>query len=154
MGENLVIGGTIYNDVNSISALNENGEQVVYGISPEVEVSEIDGGNRVSFTDLNGTKSIDVMDGKSGYKAEFDGTSMLQPDKYYIFGEVSELSLTLVEAEDDRVHEYCFEFIPTTDSFPLTISPDVKWTTTPQYFSGKTHQVSIVRNVGVMICAV
>lgn len=36
------------------------------GDSPTVSVAEIDGGHRVSFADKNGTKSIDIMDGKEG----------------------------------------------------------------------------------------
>lgn len=36
------------------------------GVSPEVEVSAIDGGHRVSITDANGTESFDVMDGEDG----------------------------------------------------------------------------------------
>lgn len=36
------------------------------GFSPTVDVAEIDGGHRVSVTDINGTKSFDVMDGADG----------------------------------------------------------------------------------------
>jgi hypothetical protein len=36
------------------------------GDSPTVEVRKIDNGHRVSFTDKNGTKSIDIMNGKDG----------------------------------------------------------------------------------------
>jgi lysophospholipase L1-like esterase len=35
------------------------------GVSPTVEISEIEGGHRVSITDKDGTKSFDVMDGAS-----------------------------------------------------------------------------------------
>ena len=36
------------------------------GSSPTVEVREIEGGHRITFTDKNGIKSIDIMDGKDG----------------------------------------------------------------------------------------
>lgn len=36
------------------------------GFSPTLDVTVIDGGHRVSITDVNGEKSFDVMDGKSG----------------------------------------------------------------------------------------
>lgn len=41
----------------------ESGED---GFSPVVSVSAIDGGNRISITDANSTKTVDVMDGKDG----------------------------------------------------------------------------------------
>lgn len=42
----------------------ENGE--FNGVSPTVSVTEIDGGHRVTITDVNGTQSFDVMDGEDG----------------------------------------------------------------------------------------
>ena len=42
----------------------ENGE--FNGVSPTVSVTEIDGGHRVTITDVNGTTSFDVMDGEAG----------------------------------------------------------------------------------------
>ncbi len=42
------------------------------GFSPDVEVTEIDGGHRVTITDKDGTKSFDVMDGKDGEPIEVE----------------------------------------------------------------------------------
>lgn len=78
---------------------------------------------------------------------------MLRPERYHIFGEVDSLDLTLVEVEDGNAHEYCFEFIPTAVFSGLTITPEVKWVNSPQFPAGKTCQVSIMRGLGVMICA-
>ncbi len=36
------------------------------GFSPTVEITEIDGGHKVSVTDVSGTKSFDVLDGQNG----------------------------------------------------------------------------------------
>lgn len=36
------------------------------GVSPTVSISEIDGGNRISITDVNGTQSFDIMNGQNG----------------------------------------------------------------------------------------
>lgn len=36
------------------------------GISPTVEITPITGGNRITITDINGSKSADVMNGKDG----------------------------------------------------------------------------------------
>lgn len=42
----------------------EDGED---GVSPTVTVTAISGGHRVTITDVNGTKTFDVMDGADGY---------------------------------------------------------------------------------------
>lgn len=82
-----------------------------------------------------------------------EGADVLQPDRYYDFGEVSSLAVTLAEVDDGLAHEYCFEFIPKEDFAGLTISPEVSWACEPQYPMGKTCQVSVLRGVAVMICA-
>lgn len=81
-----------------------------------------------------------------------EGTTELQPDTYHVFGEVSTLSVTLVEADDGKAHEYCFEFIPTEGFTSLTITPNVRWLVDPQYPVGKKCLVGIVRGMAVMGC--
>ena len=82
-----------------------------------------------------------------------DAANVLEPEQYYVFGEVNSLAVTLAEVDDGKIHEYCFEFIPTEDFTELTITPEPRWVRDPQYPAGKTCQVSIVRGVGVMINA-
>lgn len=83
-----------------------------------------------------------------------DGATDIEPDKYYEFGEVDELSVNLVSVEDDgKLHEYCFEFTPSASFTKLTVTPDIKWATPIQIVAGKIHQVSILRGIGVMVCA-
>lgn len=82
-----------------------------------------------------------------------DAANVLEPEQYYVFGEVNSLAVTLAEVDDGKIHEYCFEFIPTEDFTELTITPEPRWARDPQYPAGKTCQVSIVRGVGVMINA-
>lgn len=77
----------------------------------------------------------------------------LQPEHYYSFGEVDNLSVTLVEVDDNKAHEYYFEFIPTEDFTELTVTPTPKWVKEPQYPAGRTCQVSILRGIGVMVSA-
>lgn len=38
------------------------------GFSPTIEVTSITGGHRITITDVNGTKSVDVMDGYTPQK--------------------------------------------------------------------------------------
>lgn len=40
------------------------------GFSPTIKVEKIDGGNRLTITDIDGTKVVDVMDGKKGEPGE------------------------------------------------------------------------------------
>lgn len=77
----------------------------------------------------------------------------LRPDCYHVFGEVDSLYVTLVEADDGKAHEYCFEFIPSEKFTGLSITPTPSWVSPPQFPAGKTCQVSILRGIGVMICA-
>lgn len=46
------------------------GEPGSNGTSPVVSVSAIDGGHRITIKDVNGTKTVDVMDGKDAIAAE------------------------------------------------------------------------------------
>lgn len=82
-----------------------------------------------------------------------DGETELQPEQYYVFGEVDSLSVTLAEVDDGKAHEYCFEFVPAGNFTQLTVTPAPAWVSQPQYPAGKTCQVSILRGIGVMICA-
>lgn len=82
-----------------------------------------------------------------------EGSAEIQPDTYYVFGEVSELAVSLVTVDDGKAHEYCFEFIPTADFSGLTVTPEPTWANEPQFTDGKTCQVSILRGVAVMVCA-
>lgn len=82
-----------------------------------------------------------------------DGVSEIQPDTYYVFGEVSKIAVTLAEVDDGKAHEYCFEFVAADDFDGFSITPAPRWTGPVQVVPGKTHQVSILRGIGVMICA-
>lgn len=86
------------------------------------------------------------------YPIESEATE-LQPEVYYVFGEVDGLNLSLVELDDGYAHEYCFEFIPTETFSGLTVTPMPRWSSDPQFPAGKTVQVSILRGIGVMVCA-
>ena len=82
-----------------------------------------------------------------------EGTTEILPDNYYVFGDVDNLSVTLIDVDDGRVHEYCFEFKPTEDFTKLTITPAPVWACEPVIRSGMTSQVSILRGIAVMLSA-
>lgn len=49
---------------------NEAAENVKDGVSPTISVSDITGGHRLTITDANGAKTVDVMDGAKGDDGE------------------------------------------------------------------------------------
>ena len=78
------------------------------------------------------------------------GEDVLQPETHYNFGSVTELSVTLAEKNDDKAHEYWFQFDPQDGFQGLTITPEVKWVNDPQYPVGKTCLVGIVMGMAVI----
>lgn len=54
---------------SNIEVRVEDGKGGKDGISPTVEITTIEGGNRITITDVNGPKSTDIMDGKDGKSA-------------------------------------------------------------------------------------
>ena len=48
----------------------EDGEDGKDGTSPTITVTAITGGHRITITDVNGTKSVDIMNGKDGADGE------------------------------------------------------------------------------------
>lgn len=77
-------------------------------------------------------------------------TKELQPNKYYIFGEVASLTLTLAAGEENALTEYMFEFI--SGATPTTIDDiaGVTWKG-DTIEANKVYQVSISRGIGILI---
>lgn len=62
--------------IQGYNQLLEQMQQVINdGVSPTLSVTSIEGGNRINITDVNGTKSFDVMDGQDGV----DGKNGVSP---------------------------------------------------------------------------
>lgn len=79
-----------------------------------------------------------------------EDTKELQPNKYYIFGEVATLTITLAAGEENVLAEYMFEFTSGTTPTKLSLPEDVKWIGESTIEASKTYQVSIVNNIAVM----
>lgn len=82
-----------------------------------------------------------------------NGVNAIEPNIYYDFGRVDSLDITLVEADDTIMNEYCFEFTPSERFTTLKITPQPRWAMPIQIVPGKVHQASILRGIGVMVCA-
>ena len=61
----LTDNGDISTDLKVLSEQNNAGGGAD-AVSPTVEIKQIEGGHRVAITDVNGTESFDVMNGKEG----------------------------------------------------------------------------------------
>lgn len=79
-----------------------------------------------------------------------ENTKELQPNKYYIFGEMETLTLTLAAGEENKLSEYMFEFTSGTTPTTLTLPESVKWMGGSTIEASKTYQVSIVNNIAVL----
>lgn len=77
-------------------------------------------------------------------------TKELQPNRYYIFGEMPSLTITLAEGEEGKLNEYMFEFTSGTTPTTLTLPESVKWMGEHTIEASKTYQVSIVNNIAVI----
>jgi hypothetical protein len=73
------------------------------GFSPTIEVSAIEGGHRLTITDVNGTKTVDVMDGKDGKDGE-DGEKGDKGDPY-----------TLTDADKSAIVQDVINALPNGD---------------------------------------
>lgn len=78
-------------------------------------------------------------------------TATLEPDKFYLFGEVSALNITLAPVEEGYASQYIFQFTspleaPTTLSMPVTII----WADIPTIKGGMTYQVSVVEGLAMI----
>ena len=113
----------------------ETGPQGIQGPAGENGKNGIDGKNY----------SVEVVESATT-------TLEIQPNKFYKFGEVTELNLTLAEITDNtQLNEYMFEFISGATATTLTLPSSVKWLETPTIESNKIYQCSIVDNIGVLL---
>ena len=85
---------------------------------------------------------------------ETNTTVTIPPNKYYKFGEVTELNISLGNAADNTIlNEYMFEFLSGATATTLILPDTVKWLETPTIEANKLYQCSIVNNIGVLLGA-
>lgn len=146
------------------------------GFSPSASVTQTESGATVTITDKTGITTAEIkngIDGKNGkdgtngkdgingtngknYSVEIVESTLttqeIESNKFYKFGEVTELNLTLAEITDNtQLNEFMFEFISGATATTLTLPNTIKWLETPSIESNKIYQCSIVDNVGVLL---
>lgn len=130
--------------------IGPQGEQGVQGIQGE---KGIDGKNGKDGT--NGKDGINGTNGEN-YSVEIVESTLttqeIEPNKFYKFGEVTELNLTLAEITDNtQLNEFMFEFVSASTATTLTWPNTIRWLETPSIEANKTYQCSIVNNIGILV---
>lgn len=101
---------------------------------------------------LKGEKGTDGKNYQVEIIESTETTVDLQPNKFYKFGEVTGLNLTLAEITDNtQLNEFMFEFISGETATTLTLPDTIKWAETPDIVSNKIYQCSIVNNIGLIV---
>lgn len=80
-------------------------------------------------------------------------TFTLEPNKFYTFGTVSTLNITLGAEIEGVTNEFSFEFSTgsSISSSNFVFPSSVKWVVSPTIEANKIYHVSILRNVGVIV---
>lgn len=123
------------------------GEQGIQGPAGPQGEKGADGKNGINGKDgTNGKNySVQVVECTSS-------TQEIQPNKFYKFGKVSSLNITLAAITDTSVlNEYMFEFVSGSTATTLTLPNIIKWLETPSIEANKIYQCSIVDNIGVLL---
>jgi hypothetical protein len=154
----------------------DTGDKGDDGFSPIANVTQTQSGATITITDKNGTTTTEIKNGKDGangkdgtngtngkdgtngknYSVEIvestSNTQEIQSNKFYKFGEVSSLNITLAAITDTSVlNEYMFEFTSGSTATTLTLPNTIRWLETPSIEANKTYQCSIVDNIGVLL---
>lgn len=102
--------------------------------------------------------SVEIPEGGDGgvypVIAMTAASAELAPNTFYRWGEIAALSITLATPTNETItNEYCLEFVSGETATTLTVPDTVRWAQEPSIESGKTYQVSILNQIGVIIGA-
>lgn len=124
---------------------NKLDQQVFLNFSDELSSSLQEISQRqVELEKLAVTPVVDCTDSQ-------DTNYTLSPNKKYIFGTKSTLTITLEQPTDTTiVNHYYFEFTSGSTATTLSLPASIKWTSEPSIKSNKIYQISIENNLGVI----
>lgn len=128
----------------SISTYNSNGDGVL-------EI--IGNGDGTKFLANDGTYKDIETSGSAAYpyvSVSDVHIYTISPNTFYDFGEISELSVLLGDGYEGVVNEFIFQFQSNEGSI-LSLPDTVKIVSDFVIESGKTYQVSIVNNIGLIV---
>ncbi len=90
--------------------------------------------------------SIVTIDQTSGSTIE----TSIDPNKMYLFGEKTDITITLNTGEIGIVNEYMFQFESGNVATTLNVPNTVVWLKEPDIQTNKIYQVSIENNLGII----
>lgn len=121
------------------------------GVNYELKATYDSQGNIISSYYAS-TQSVDNKADKVSI-VEIEGSSVtqeIQPNKLYIFGEVTNLTITLSQEISGILNEYMFQFTSGSTATILSLPETIKWIGDNTIESNKTYQVSIINNLAVL----
>ena len=89
---------------------------------------------------------IPVIDKTSDSSASF----VIDPNKMYMFGNRTTLTINLLPGESGIVNEYMFQFTSGSIATTLNVPNSVVWLKEPDIQTGKKYAVSIENNLGII----
>ena len=92
------------------------------------------------------TSHIPVIDKTSDTASSF----AIDPNKMYMFGTRSSLTITLNSGTTGIVNEYIFQFTSDSIATTLTVPNSVVWMKSPDIQTKKKYAVSIENNLGII----
>ncbi len=76
----------------------------------------------------------------------------IEPNEFYVWGEVASLDLSFAEEILNATNEYTFQFTSGATPTSLTLPDTIQWVNgAPSIEANKTYQVSIVNNIGLIV---
>ena len=77
------------------------------------------------------------------------GTSVtLDPNKFYVFGEVAELDVSFAAGTAGQVNEYHFSFVSGSTAAVLSLPVDVVMPAVFQVDANRHYEISVINNMG------
>ena len=136
--------------ISSANGISPNCTQLIYGIDIDGTViikkrigTKDSSTNTWSFDKWDSISSTDII---NAYSTNYT----IEPNKFYIWDEVSSLTINLGQGISNKVNEYMFQF--TSGSTPTTLSlpSDIKWVNDelPIIESNYIYQISILNGLG------
>lgn len=156
----------------------ENDEEIVIvntnnklkTFKPHDKVEELVQANKTSVVQNTGTSTEAVMSQnivtseltsiRNNYQKNIvtvsstESSKAIEPNKYYKWGTITSLSITLSTANlnSSLLNEYMFEFTSGSTATTLTLPNSIKWLNgaTPKIEANKVYQISIVNNLAIV----
>lgn len=114
--------------------------------SEYITESELQSKNYATTSQLNNkADKVVKVDGGNG-----DITLEIEPNKFYVFGECTNLTITLAAETNGIYNEYLFKFDSGDTATVLADIADIKWINDKTIQPNKTYIVSIVSGLGVI----